>query len=75
VFRGPYRELAERVLGTGAGLCGVDDELLVGFGVGGKGVPIERDLADDRIVVPALAASPDGDVGSGPPLAELGVPG
>src|SRR5436190_23210297 len=48
--------------------CGVDDELLVGFGVGGEGVPLERDLADDRIVVPALAASLDGDVGSGPPL-------
>ena len=61
MFRGPCRELAERVFGTGAGLCGVDDELLVGFGVGGEGVRIERDLADDRIVVPALAASLDGD--------------
>src|SRR5881398_138902 len=69
----PRRELAKRLFGARARFWCVDDELLVRFGVGGECVPFERDLADDRMVVRAGAAPLDGDVGAGPPLAELGV--
>jgi hypothetical protein len=61
-------ELAERSFGAGAALSGVDDELLVELGVRGEGVPVGRDLAAE-VVVGSCAASLDGDVGSGPPLA------
>src|SRR6266566_6504830 len=73
VLRGPGCELAQRLLGAGTWLRRVDDELLVGLGVGGERIPLERDLADDRMVVPPCAASFDGDVGPCPPLAELRV--
>src|SRR3954463_14523162 len=55
------------------GVGGVDDELLVGFGVGGECVPVERELADDWMLVPARTPSFDGDVCAGPLLAELAV--
>lgn len=70
---GPDYELAKGFLGARFRLGGVDDELLVGFGVGGECVPLERDLADDGMVVPAATTSLDRDVGAGLPLSELGV--
>jgi hypothetical protein len=78
VLVGPGREFAQRLLGTGGGLRGVDEELLVGIGVRRERIPVECDLTDDRMVIGACApplgacAPPlHGDVCSGPPLAEL----
>jgi hypothetical protein len=71
VLGGPGGELTQRVLGTGARLRGVDDELLVGVGVGGERIPVERDLTDDGMVLGPCAPPFHGNVCSGPPLAEL----
>jgi hypothetical protein len=76
-FTAVYRDLgdpvAKRLLGTGARLGGVDDELLVGLGVRGERVPVERDLTDDRMVVGPRAAPLHGNVRAGPPLAKLPI--
>ena len=61
----------KRFFGAGARLGGVDDELLIGVGVGGERIPVQCDLADDGMIVGACAAPFHGNVGSGPPLAEL----
>ena len=61
----------ERLLGTGARLGGVDDELLIGVGVGGERIPVQCDLIDDRMVVGPRAPPFHRNVCSGPPLAEL----
>jgi hypothetical protein len=58
----PRCELAKRLLGVRARLGGVDDELLVGLGVGGERVPVEYDFALAGKAVAAGAASLDGDV-------------
>jgi hypothetical protein len=74
VLRSPGRELAKRLLGAGARLCRVDDELLVRLGVRGERIPVERDLARRRDGCSAACRASSRPRGAGPPLAELRVP-
>ncbi len=69
----PRREVSERLFGRRPWLCRVDDDLLIRLGVGGQCVPVERDFADDGVVVNPRASSFQGDVCAGPPLAEMRI--
>src|SRR2546425_10268575 len=69
----PRREVSERLFGRRPWLCRVDDDLLIRLGVGGECIPVERDLADDGVVVNPRASSFQGDVCAGPPSAAMPI--
>src|SRR6266498_5297011 len=71
--RRPCGEVSKRLFGRRSRFRGVDDYLLIGLGVGGERVPVECDLADDRMVVRPGSSPLQRDVGAGPPLPELRV--
>lgn len=55
----------------GVGADGPDDELLVGVGCHGKGLPVEGDFADEGVMDGLDACCLGGDVVGSPPLAEV----
>jgi hypothetical protein len=69
--RRPRPRARERLLGTEARLRGVDDELLIGVGVGGKRIPFEFALDRPQVGCRSVCPAVHGNVCSAPLRAEL----